>query len=296
MVYRKLVRGVTVVEIITVLVVVAVVVAVAIPIVQMFRPPRGCGYPMRDSSQLRGIVQAMSIWAGNNKGRYPLPSAIDLDNTTVAEAGSAKDTTANILSLMVFNGSVPTEILVSPQEANPSIQQYTVYEFNSPRTARVPDKALWDPALSADFTGGKIGAISYANLHPCGPRLDKWTDSFDSNSPVLGNRGPQILSVTKRASGVVIPVLANTKSNTFLIHGGRTTWEGNIGFNDAHVDFKTGLAPGPSDLPTYKDASGVEWPDFYHYDEPDDPTGANAFLGIFTKAGPKPADFTAIWD
>ena len=31
--------------------------------------------------------------------------------------------------------------------------------------------------------------------------------------------------------------------DTLLIHGGRTTWEGNVGFNDGHVSFETKPTP-----------------------------------------------------
>ncbi len=238
----------------------------------------------------------MAIWAGNNKGRYPLPSEIDLESATVVEDGGAKDTTANILSLMIFNGSVPTEFLVSPQEANPNIQQYSAYEFDSPKSARVPAKALWDPAFPVDFTGGRVGGSSYAHLLPSGPRLKEWTDSFNQNFPVLANRGPQVSSVHRNQNGAVKVTVANPKSNTFLIHGGPATWEGNVGFNDTHVDFETALDRAGLPGLTYRDSTGKAWPDLFFYDEPDDSTGANAFLGIFIKAGPRPADFSAIWD
>ena len=36
-------------------------------------------------------------------------------------------------------------------------------------------------------------------------------------------------------------------SNTLLIHGGRTTWEGNVAYNDNHVNFET--RPDPETLP-----------------------------------------------
>ncbi len=297
MVYRRLVRGFTRIEL---LAVVGIAVLIVVLVLATVLPRRSHvnhgGRYLRDSLQVRGIVQAMAIWAGNNQNRYPLPSTLDLDDATVAETGPAKDTTANILSLMVFNGSVPVEILISPAEANGNIQQCTTYEFSAPKASRVPAKALWDPGLSADFTGRSIGNTSYAHLLPSGPRLVKWSDTFNQTEAVLGNRGPQIASVSKNADGTVKAAVVDPQSNTFLIHGGRTTWEGNVGFNDSHVDFTVNLTPEATSGLTYRDASGKPWPDVFFYDEPDDVAGANAFLGIFIRAGSQPADFSAIWD
>lgn len=296
MLRRKLVRGFTIVELVAVLVGAVLIGVVVLVVVSrssraVFRDPQ-----LTDPSQIRGIMQAMAIWAESNKGRYPLPSDIDPENSTVADIGPSKDTTANILSILVFNGLVATDMLVSPAEFNGNIRQYSSYEFKAPKTAVAPDRALWDPALSVDFSGTNLGATSYAHLLPSGPRLDKWKSDLNAVSPILGNRGPQITSVTKNPNHTVTATVANAKSNTFQIHGDRKAWKGNIGFNDTHVDFKTHLVPEQDSGLVYCDASGMRWPDLYHYDEPDDPTGTNAFLGIFTKAGPRPADFTAIWD
>jgi hypothetical protein len=79
-------------------------------------------------------------------------------------------------------------------------------------------------------------------------------------------------------------------SLTFLIHGSRTKWEGNIGYNDNHVNFETTLDAGA----TYTGAGGKKRPDLLFLDEPDFPD--NNFLGIFTTAGPERKDFTSIWD
>ena len=260
-------------------------------------PMRGCRCGSRqimDSSQIRGVVQAMTIWANNNKDSYPLPSAIDIAGDTVADAGRAKDTTANILSLLIWNGSVPTDILVSPAEANKNVQRYANYEFNSPKTAVRPDKAMWDPAFNADITGPKPGGVSYAHLVPSDERLGRWSSTFSATEPILGNRGPEIASVTKQKAPSVVAKVKSPDSYTFLIHGGRTTWEGNIGFNDAHVDFSTTYHDGA--FGTYRGSDGATWNDVIFYDEPDDPSKSNAYLGIFTTAGSSAPEFRAIWD
>jgi len=292
--YRK--RALTVIEILVVIAVVIVIAAVLLPVIGS----HACGgRGIKDSSQIRGVVQAMAIWANNNKDQYPLPSSIDLADDTVPEPGRAKDTSANIMSLLIYNGSVPTELLVSPAEANPDIQQCTGYEFNAPKAAVRPEKALWDPAFNADFTSKTPGGLSYAHQMPSDERLKFWANSFAPTDPILGNRGPEIASVKKLSPPRVSATVRDPNTNTFLIHGSRSAWEGNIAYNDAHVDFTTAFDDSirsEGQWGTYVGADGTRWGDVLFFDEPDDPSASNAFLGIFTTAGATAHEFNAIWD
>src|SRR5262245_10184283 len=132
----------------------------------------------KDELQLRGIGQAMIVWAQNNADWYPLPSRVDKKNETVKDEGRAKDTTANIYSIMIFNGSLSTEIMISPLEKNPSVQAWTSYSFNAPKKAVTPAKALWDPGFTVSLGPETKGHASYAHLEPAGKRLKRWTNNF----------------------------------------------------------------------------------------------------------------------
>lgn len=240
---------------------------------------------LKDSMQIRGIHQGMTIWVAGNSDTYPRPSSIDVNNATVPQTGAAKDTTANIDSILIHNGFVPPDMFVSPAEANPSITVYDDYQYTAPRAAADPSKALWDPAFSADFTNGGTGHTSYAHLLPAAPR--EWAATYDADQAVVGNRGPRITAINNGSPALAIP-----NSTTLLIHGTARNWEGNIAYNDNRIEFETALAGAP----TYTDAAGTKRPDFFHFDEPDDPARTNNYLGIFTTAGETPESFTAIWD
>jgi hypothetical protein len=260
--------------------------------------PRVTSRQLKDSTQIRGILQGMVIWAQNNQDRYPLPSALDVNNTTVAATGTAKDTTSNILSLLVYNGYVSTEMFRSPAEVNGNIEVYDDYEFDAPSTAVSPTTALWDPAFhaspSAPFNIGaagnpaNIGNNSYAHTAPVDARRPLWGATFVATQVAIANRGPGVIRVDQTRDGPV-PVF-DPHSNTYLIHGSRTRWEGNVGYNDNHVTFETRI--GPEGL-TYTTAAGKERPDHLFFDEPDDPTAANAFLGIWTTAGDTKKEYTS---
>lgn len=261
---------------------------------------RAAARQLKDATQVRGFVQACQIWANQNQGRYPLPSRIDLAGSTVGGEAWTKDTSANIVSMMIYCGYVSAELCVSPAEVNPSIKVNEAYEFDQPKAAVKPQDAMWDPAFSVDFRDGKTVGLSYANLQPAGKRLSRWADTFMSTEATWGNRGPEIAGIDRNGDVYT----ARTKiqdSNTLRIHGKPDRWEGNIGWNDGHITFEetlvemtAGMAKGQG--PAYK-SDGKMAPDCVFFDEPDDADGtANLFLSIFVKAAKEPKEWGAIWD
>jgi hypothetical protein len=93
-----------------------------------------------------------------------------------------------------------------------------------------------------------------------GSRRAKWTNTFQANEAILGNRGPaytvalqnnnpisSLVADTSTTQGFVNATPKGTTSATLAIHGGRTTWEGNIAYNDNHVNFET--RPDPENNP-----------------------------------------------
>ncbi len=252
--------GFTLIELLVVIAIIALLIGILLP---ALGKARAAARQIKDSSQVRGVVQAMAIWANNNQDNYPLPSTLDKNGNTLAEGKDATkaqelDITRHIMSLLIFNGSVPTELLISPAEANGSIAQWANYEFNSPKGAAATDKslALWDPSFRAtpadenkgtngSGTPGKgSGSVSYAHSPPYGKQKNKWTNSFSATEAILGNRGPVFEGEAKNGWNLKAPsYFAGDQSFTLLVHGARSTWEGNIGFNDAHVDFQTKADP-----------------------------------------------------
>lgn len=316
-------RGLTIVEVLTIM---GILLIVLVLVVGLMLPPRGycrcLPYTLRDASYLRSLHQSMVRWAAQNNDTFPLPSLVDMDDTTVANIGLAKDTTANIMSMMVWNGAVPPELLISPLEMNRRIVAYEDYAYDHPSAAIDPDRAHWDPSLSADFTIGE-GNVSYAHLMPSGDRRHAWRDTEDSTQVVLGSRGPQIESVRYEPNGAVTPFLTDDTSTTLQPvsrkarsscrrcdsrwRSGRPgTWNPVVAFNDNRVELLSSRFDRGSndddfepvafrdDLPWLTRPDGTMFPDLLTYDEPRHP--GNTFLGIFTTAGEKPADFTPIWD
>lgn len=293
-------RGFSLVELLVIVVVLVLLALVVLPMLgRRTRHPPG----IKDSANIRGIHQGMVLFAQANKDQYPLPSILDKANNTVALAEgvdpTTKDTTAAIISTLIYGTFFGPEICISPAEANGNIVMDDDYQYSEPKGAANPKLGLWDPAFRADFTavesGVRVGGgsnLSYAHMLPSEARLAQWTTTFNAMEALLGNRGPKITGATKGTRSEVTPAF-DTNSNTLLIHGSRTAWEGNIAYNDNHVSYESRLSP---ETTTYADPAGGIWYDLLHYDEPDEATGTNNFLGVFTQAGPTPAAFKSIWD
>ncbi len=275
-------RGFTIIDLLTVLGVVVTLLFVFLVLAPALSKPRGGNTRhIRDNTHIRGIHQGMVLFAQNNKDRYPIPSELDKGHTTLSSA-SAKDDPGSVLSILIYAGFFPPELTVSPAEQSELVRVDDDYNLTVPAlpgatSAAVgsTNQALWDPAFrgsSAEHVtqGGTkaVGTLamesnvtgnnSYAMMPFFGARRAKWSNTFSANEAVLGNRGPSYEVVGAQASasyrllntgkvdtraGFTDTVGKGTSSISLLIHGKRDTWEGNVAFNDNHVDFLTEADP-----------------------------------------------------
>ena len=286
-------RGFTLLEALVVLAVVLVgLVIVGAFVLNVNRRPAATHFNMKDSSQVRGVMQAMTLWAQNNGGTYPLPSLLDVNDATVPEQGAAKNTSANIYSMLIWHGLATVDLLASPVEQG-NVKKYKGYELSNPQAAVDPSRAQWDPAFRADFTGTEPGGVSYAHMLPGGARAATWANTFRATEVLISNRGPLVNGVTYNANGSIASVDADKNSVTYRFYTPDDTWTGNIGYNDNHVKFEQSMSP---EEVSYLTGSRAVRADVIFYDEPVDPGGMNAFLSIFVTAGETREAFRAIWD
>lgn len=221
---------------------------------------------IKDAIQLRNLAQATRQFAQANDGHWLMTWDSDAD-----DAAWAKNTTASLYERFVFQQLVTPEMLVSVVETNRNVGM------------------------------GKAIPASYAHQQPTVARAPTIERAAFSTYPLFSNRFPEVVGVTARASGSVTTPFANPKSHALRAYGTGDAWRGNVVYADGHAAFESGwLQAGgvtPTlELETYEAADGTARADLPFWDEADDPTGTNHYLGIFTAAGRERGDFTAVWD
>ncbi len=263
----------TLIELLVVIAIIALLIGILLPALGKARQRAN---QLKDSTQIRSIMQSMVIFAGNNKDNYPLPSRVDRNNTTleVPADGSpqAKNTTGNIFSILISQGLIEVGICLSPVELG-LYEEYEGYEYDAPsgsvdggdNASNGTNQALWDPnfkgtpldtgadngvmgSSSIDGYDSIGGGFSYAHLPPFAFRRPQWSNTFDALEPTLANRGPvytleggdregfwKLLPDQGQVADGRTPL--GVGSVTILMNGAKTEWAGNIGFNDAHVEF-----------------------------------------------------------
>ncbi|MEM1329634.1 MAG: prepilin-type N-terminal cleavage/methylation domain-containing protein [Planctomycetota bacterium] len=283
-------RGFTLIELLVVIAIIALLIGILLPALGR---ARSAARQLKDQTQVRSLIQAMALFAQSNDDFYPLPSRLDRGNVMIQnnefgaegaqDNAQAKNLSRHIFSVMIWQGLIPAELLVSPAEVNSQIEAYDDYEFEEP-TRMVQEygenearSALWDPGFVATPRGlGESGetavaaGLSYAHTPPFGKRLATWSNTFKTTEISIANRGPVYetradantdddWTLAGTAGGSEDDALYGIQSNTLLIHGGRTTWEGNVGANDASVTFAK--RPDPENLSvTYPNGGGSNDP------------------------------------
>ncbi|GEM_PF-2101733 len=173
------------------------------------------------STRLNQIHKGQILWANDHDGSYPLPTKVSPE--TAARGAQPGNSTANLHSLMIYKGYYEPYQLICPAEPNRNVVEFRDYKFGDRPDGTFQSGDAWDVRFSADLGKRKGCNVSYANMALLGGRLDtQWRDSLSADFAVFSDRGPK--------NGQ-----PDRNSLTYRLHGARTSWTGNVAYNDGHV-------------------------------------------------------------
>jgi hypothetical protein len=117
---------------------------------------RSSARQIKCGTQVRNVIQAMTIFAQGNKDMYPLPSVLDPNNQTTAVAGRAKDTSNNVLSVLCFNSMVDPMFLYCPSESTATSLSTTGTATATPPRRSTPPRRCGIPPSAATLPRASV--------------------------------------------------------------------------------------------------------------------------------------------
>jgi prepilin-type N-terminal cleavage/methylation domain-containing protein len=223
-------RGFTLIELLVVMAIIALLIGLLLP---ALAKARAQAKVLKDQTQTKQIHAAWVTFSVSNDDLFPTPGLIDRKpHHLLGEIpGRGKEdyllnTTAFVHAACIMQNYYSPALLLCPTEPNGRVFAKHDYDYE---IYSVTEDEYWDPEFKSDLD--EECNVSYSSMGVFGKRKqDQWRNSGDSKYPCLGNRGPVMGEYVE-------------DSLTYEIHGPRKEWNGNICYQDNHVEYERTLHP-----------------------------------------------------
>jgi len=225
-------RGLTRVEVLVAVVCVPTIVVIVLSAVSALFPyhRRFNAKLAKDSTQAHQIYKSALIYADENGGEFPRPGSLNRkpidglgDVPMRGELDIDLNTTANMYSMLIALNYFGADLLISPLERNPNVQEDVDYNYDAYDPV---NDSYWDPTFVADLNAESNTSFAHQPLVGRQSHL-AWSNQTQFLTAVVGSRGPK--------DGVGYP-----ESHTCNVDG---VWMGNVVFSDGHVEYLDTMKP-----------------------------------------------------
>jgi prepilin-type N-terminal cleavage/methylation domain-containing protein len=226
---RKKLQAFTLIELLVVIAIIALLISILLPSLSRARE---LSKRTVCSANLRGIGQAMYIYAQDDPGLFPVISDVRTQNDGQMVLFRLQDRTTEPSTTGIPSPTVDLWSLVRQNNTTPK-------QFICPSTTDSPDPAQ-DSLAYYDFESARNLSYGYQFQHD--PNRPQIGTSSEPTFPVMGDANPYV----KGNVGTTI-VLNDRKSSFRGNSNNHTNREGeNILFQDSHVSFEKGPDVGLS--------------------------------------------------